>query len=343
MIRRNCFVITLGMVLLVASLPALGQQKEQIEQVLQQIEYEVDKYNFVARPGDVDEEYKYVVNFETVIELTPLNRKVNYTEAIYQKYAELVDATPREYLPEEEIRNYLKTQKKPAFTIRVATTYASKAGVQRQDHEVKLYAISEQKAKELVQGFITVCVVGGSMTKRKYLEDSIPEQEEKKKELNLQVEKLEKEIPEIEVEMKNYSLVPDTAKASLENKRWLNEVDLVGVKARMEVAQEMIKKYPPGRMPVELDNIRITAQIELASLLAQQKKINEILESAKNHVKLMMKSIAQREKLNESHRAIRNCDVKIRNSQEQIEDLSSQTFKVSNNRVTILPLNERGK
>ncbi|KPK78167.1 MAG: hypothetical protein AMJ79_00640 [Phycisphaerae bacterium SM23_30] len=339
MAGRNCFVITLGLVLGFISLPTMGQQQEQIEQVSQPIEFLVSKDGVVRRPKNLGDEYKFaaIVSVSQDDVLWP-------GSLTHQKFLEFVEATPMKYLLEEDICQLFKTQAELIFTIKTIPDLAiRKYHETYHAHTFIFYAPSEQKAKELVRGFVDICTYGGPIKERQRLEGLIQEQEEKKKELNQQIEKSPKVIAEIEAEMKQYPRLSSEVRVTVESRKWLIEIDLAGVRARVNTAQEMIKKYTPSRVPQELENTRITAQIELASLLAQQEKINEILKNADTHDELSRESSKHTNIMIRAQNKLGNCNFNISYCQEHIKDLLSQTFKVENNRVTILPLEERGK
>ena len=157
--------------------------------------------------------------------------------------------------------------------------------------QIRLLYPSAEEAKKCVQAWfdvydMDVCYNAQKdcLNVRKKLVQMLPEYIEKLKKAQADLAQPQQEIEKYQ----EFADITHEALTGLTTQRRMLEVDLAGIKARIEACQEMLAKS--GNMPAarkdQIETARVTAEIELRGLDAKRAEIDRIVEGAQKRQKL---------------------------------------------------------
>jgi hypothetical protein len=138
----------------------------------------------------------------------------------------------------------------------------------------------------------------------------------------------------------------------LTTERRLLDVDLAGIRARIDAAEEIIARIggeggrgPEGgirRRIEQLEDIKVTAEIDLAGLAARRKVLDEMIQAGKDREALVAKR-------NDSHKAVDMLDSnidqlqsKLQNYRNTLTTYSKSLFALKDNKIVIHPIKWTG-
>jgi hypothetical protein len=108
-----------------------------------------------------------------------------------------------------------------------------------------------------------------------------------------------REIAELSRQLKDAEVLDVQVINDLRTQRRLLEVDLAGVKARVQACAEILKRELPESRREQVENLKLTAEIELAGLDARQQRIETIIDQSQ-------KALALNSRLNSARAASAN-------------------------------------
>jgi hypothetical protein len=126
----------------------------------------------------------------------------------------------------------------------------------------------------------------------------------------------------------------EAAFSDLKVKRTLLKVDLAGVKARLKVIDKKLNGEPPpeGTILTRLSDLKVTAEIDLASLAAQQQSLDDLIDDQNRLSKLVRMQIQQSQVRN----IVTKAESVVEISDEILADLLP--FQLVNETVEIRPV-----
>lgn len=252
-----------------------------------------------------------------------------YLSDLSVRLPEFVDKTPREVLADDVVRAFLKTQLGHAIIlrrveplgrgvprgarpssmgpmtgsvpVRPPSAYAgtsSSAMRYRIGQEGPLVygfvilAPTAERAKELARALITVYNHGWAYPERRMYLKAAEEQRARLPKLRAQLKEAKASLAKAEAEMDRYEKIGQDGMASLRKEKWIVEVRLAGVRARLKAAAKLEpdrRRLPPeaaNRLKERMEGIRIVAEVELAGLLASKARIDELIKSGAKYEQL---------------------------------------------------------
>jgi hypothetical protein len=149
--------------------------------------------------------------------------------------------------------------------------------------EFAFFAHSVEEAKQVADDFLHCYDHGFLSLLRKPVEDRKAELIRARDEAAPHVAELEKELATAKVEAKGIERLDDATISDLKVKRTLLMVELAGVKARVAAIEKRMKDLRPTlpaneQLNSKLVDLKVSADIDLASLAAQQKVLEELLD-----------------------------------------------------------------
>jgi chromosome segregation ATPase len=145
-------------------------------------------------------------------------------------------------------------------------------------------AASVEQAKELARALVTIYNVGYVRFERQELLKALEEAKEKLAKLAPELEKAQDQAKRDQEATNALPDIPEQTINDLKTRRWLLDVDLAGVRARVEAAQKLSAELKGDAAKTaryeQTEVIKTTAQIDLADLLARQERVTVILADA---------------------------------------------------------------
>jgi len=265
--------------------------------------------------------------------------------------ANMVDSTPPDDLPSEDIRRFLSTQYGQAIRYRALNLQPKPpAGEHPTDeerrkareecvHEYRILTSTPRRAEELARALILVYNTTQDKEKQAALEileglkKELPELKSARDKARASYDALRSrlnDLPEIR---------PETVSA-LETKKWLLAVDCAGAKTKQSAVQKLMLES--GELSdaarEQLEEIRITVHIELAGIVARQEKVHEILKIAQDRAELLPKYEAAEIRLKNARTELEKHEQRTENYTQFLESSIFDHFKVENNTILIQPI-----
>jgi len=210
-----------------------------------------------------------------------------------------------------------------------------------------LLAGSEHEARKLAEVFINE-IKDSAFTELRRKESDLEKYRGK-------IERLEKEIPKRkqdenalrtklkELKKKTYYRSADDAQNSI--LQWNNllnmiEVDIAGIKARLSKIREI--RIDKGRTTPTVDEMEVTAEVDLAEALAKKNAAKSHREKALNFLELAEKAENLSRQLSDKQKALSIYSEKVNRLEEKLLELKESTkpVEVVNNEVVIYPVPE---
>jgi hypothetical protein len=207
--------------------------------------------------------------------------------------------------------------------------------------EYTLVAPSVEEAKQFAEDFLHAYDEGFVPWLQKSVEEGKAALEKSRDEARPKLIDLDKRIAAASREVEGVEYLDPQAMSDLKVKRTLLKVELAGVKARVSSIEEKLKEGLQARRPVEfvdkLTDLKVSADIEQASLAAQQKVLDELLDGQRR-----LAEIARlRNERNPYAEQIKTADEGLPRCDEILADL--KPFQLVDETVVIRPLRFRAE
>jgi len=282
----------------------------------------------MERPADLGSEYKYVARFWVEGRYVPWMSDELEKEELQKIFSQLMNKSGFKLPDFDALRPFFDTEIGGAIKFS-----QDKEGLYAFD----IYGIDHRQTNERAYGVYVVCKFGGYQMELQRQAEELKQQEERLGILRMEMLEAQLHVERSErAAQKKYGGLTKEVRTTLESRKWQLEVDLAGLKARMNMAQVM-KKDTGVEIRLELEKIQVNGQIEMAGIMAQKDKIGEILKMADEYDSQILPHLEQLSVL--EYEMMRT---EIAHEQLQKKELSTD-FEVKNNMITIYPLKEEGK
>jgi len=104
--------------------------------------------------------------------------------------------------------------------------------------------------------------------------------------LRAQLKEAKASMAKVQAELDRYEQVDKEGMAALRKEKWIVEVKIAGVRARLKAAAKLEPKHRGLSLVERIEDIRIVAEVELAGLLASKARIDELIKSGAKYEKL---------------------------------------------------------
>ena len=350
----SLFVVTI-VALGVAALPAFAAQKEAKVKILE-TPYVLEKP--AGNTLIVESRYVAIVRGlapalgdgyapKSTVFASPRSSSANIRNSL----ARMVDSTPPEDLPSEDIRRFLSTQGGQAIRYRALNLQpAPPSGTHPTDeerrkareecvHEYRILTSTPRRAEELARALILVYNTTRDKEKQAMLAD-LEGHKKKLPELKSACDKAQASYDPLRSRLDTLAEIRAETVSALETKKWLLAVDWAGAKTKQDAVQELMKES--GELSEaalqQLEEIRITVHIELAGIVARRARVDEILKIAQNRAELLPKYEAAEIRLKNAQIELERHERLIESSTQYSESSMFDHFKVENNTILIQPI-----
>lgn len=199
--------------------------------------------------------------------------------------------------------------------------------------EYVFYAEDAELAKQLAADFVEVYDHGFLLWLRKLAEEKKRKLIAARDEAVPKLADLQKQIDEATRALEGVEKLEYTTVNELKAKRTLLKVDLAGVNARLETIDDRLKNVEAGRLGTRLEELKVAAQVDLASLSGQQKALDEVIDAQRRLGALGMLKI---QKLYPLRDAIKQAERELPRCEEVLGDLIP--FQLVDGTVVIRPV-----
>ena len=160
--------------------------------------------------------------------------------------------------------------------------------------EFLILAPSEDRAKQLVAALIVVYNQGWAHPQRQLHLEQADALEAELPRLQAKLREAEARQAEVQAQIDKCEDIGADALSALKAEKWLLEVRLTGIKARLEAAEKILAtekerarvRNDPSVHAAPLEKILIDGRIELADLLARQARVGELVKSGTRRAQL---------------------------------------------------------
>jgi len=330
MFRRSLILVLCG-IMVSMILPAQGQErlfKDELKTNLEIINFGEEQAQ--VRPADLGDEYKYVARFSVEKQYVPWLSVELKQEELQEMFSLLVDKSGLKLPSFDNLRPFFNTE------IGGAIRFSQhKEGYYTFD----IYGADKNQTLNRAYGVYMVCNFGGRVSELQQREDQLKQQEEYLDNLRMDLLRAQLHVERSEREaQKQYGGLTKEVRTSLESRRWLLEVDLAGLEARMRMAEQM--KTKSRAADEELARIKVNTQIELAGIMAQKDKIEEILRMADEYDSQVLPHLEQ---LSELEYEMARTQIAHEQLQKQLQKNEPPKFKVKDDLIMVFPLKDEGK
>lgn len=206
--------------------------------------------------------------------------------------------------------------------------------------EIALLAQTVEQAKQLARGLIAAYDVGWTEHERQNLLHAIEQNKRELAQLQPRLDEAAKLRKTLTDKAEKFPDIPQKTIDELKTKGWLLEVELAGVRARIDAGEKLWKGLTKitREMHSGIELGKIAAQIDMAGLLGQRQRVKKLLEEAEGRKAAYWKL----EKHERRFGPIRGRKLELEdNTGSAQETLASDLFKpleVVGNRATIQPI-----
>jgi hypothetical protein len=211
-----------------------------------------------------------------------------------------------------------------------------------------ILAPSEEQARERAEALIRLLDAAIAVPLQRELHRQREQQEET-------IDSLRKQLAETEERAKqtveDYERIADTAVShdelsQLKTERRLLEVELAGIRARIETAEEILAKLkelqkaagrPADARILKVEDLKITAEIDLAGLAARRKALDLLIEEGNKRAELNMR---RNEQLGQVEKLRRRLDEEERGfgGLQDVMERYSQLYSLEDDKVVVRPI-----
>ena len=326
MFKRNLLLVLCGIVVAM-SWPAEGQErlfKDELKTSLEIIGFGEEQA--LERPADLGSEYKYVARFSVEWQYIPWLSVELKREELQKVFSSLVDTTGFKLPSFDKLHPFFNSE------IGGAIRFShDKGGLYTFD----IYGTDKNQTINRAYGVYVVCKNGGYGFKTLQQAEELKGQEEYLDSLRMSLLEAQLHVESSErAAQSKYGGLTKEVRTTLESRKWQLEVDLAGLKARMNMALHM-KQDTGVEIRLELEKIQVNGQIEMAGIMAQKDKIGEILKMADEYDSQVLPHLEQLSELE-----YEMARTQIEHEQLQKKELSTD-FEVKDNMITIYPLKDK--
>ncbi|MFC1782518.1 hypothetical protein ACFL02_02910 [Planctomycetota bacterium] len=281
-------------------------------------------------------DYKYMARFVLETENAPWLFGGAKEDEIQKTFSEMVDFAAAEFPIRLNFQQLFKTQWGKSIRFHSESNGEFSFEIYLPTGENK------ERAEVVMDGiFFNICKRGWPKVAQKRIEIAIMESESEIGALRIRLLHAEKELRDKENQAREqYGALSKDTRTILESRKWQLEVDQAGLEARMKMTEQMTKTTSKNEVRSELEMIKVNTQIELAGLLAQKDKINEILKLVTEYDKQIKPHMEQ---LHDIQAQMAEVEAMLQYENNRRMHLSQVQFKVKDNTVSIYPLKEKGK
>ena len=314
MFKQSLVLVICG-ILSILILPVEGQ------------EIKFSKVEAQERPANLGEEYTFGCRFSVEKKYVPWLSDKLTKEELQDAFSQLVESVI--VTTSDRLRTFLTTEVGGAIRFS-----QDKEGI----WSVDIFGIDDNQAQDRAEVVYNVCRSGGVKMQRQHHAEQLKEQEERIDNLRMDLLSAQLHVERSEREaQKQYGGLSKEVRVSLESRKWQLEVDLAGVEARIKSVGQMhdVDVSNPRGME-EIMKIRINAQVEMAGIMAQKDKIEEILRMANEYDSQVLPHLEQ---LSELEYEMARTQI----AHEQLQKKEPPEFEVKDNTIFVFPLKEVGK
>jgi hypothetical protein len=204
-------------------------------------------------------------------------------------------------------------------------------------YEFKFVAPTPDRAETLAKTFIRLYNLLVVEPQRLKEIESIKIEKQRQPQLIARVENAQKQVENLQSQLKQYPLVLPETINTLETQKWLVSVDLAGVRAKIE-AIKLLKSKNSGAAGDKLADSMIVAQIELSDFLARQDKIESILTFSEKRNRVLIELEHAGHELNEAAPIQKAGEQKIKDRTHNLDTWYFQPLKPIDNTITVQPI-----
>jgi len=252
-------------------------------------------------------------------------------------FAQLAAMIPKEKLPADSLLSCFTKGpgRVPFLTISLAKY--SDGAVERSLKRFEILAPTEEKARGLASTLLVLFDQGLTRQFQIHMHKSKRAAEGHLEVKRKELKEADRESGQLQKQLETPVVVDLDSLAELRTQRHLLSVDLAGAKARVLAAErflEMKTALRQGREHVE--NLKITAEIELAGLAARQQALDSLIKTGEERVDLQNRAKLSRRRVDEAEHWVAQYEEALSNADEAIELLGP--FRLRDGKVVIRPV-----
>lgn len=207
-------------------------------------------------------------------------------------------------------------------------------------HEFLILAPSEERARQLVRALIVVYNHGWAYPRRKDALQAFENEKARLPELQAHLAEAEKRLADIQAKVDRHEDIGEEGLSALKSEKWLLEVKLAGVKARLKAVGRLAG---PGQgrgdeYHVQLATIRLTTEIDLADLLARMGRADQLIVSATKRQRLERELQQAHHPVAEGRHGVERCENSIAGNEQNAKSELYAPFKLLDEAVPIHPI-----
>ena len=328
MFKKSLILVSIWIVVSM-SLPVEGQEIPLMKQMAIDAKILPIPETKKDRPDDLSDEYSFVACFSVEKQYVPWLTLELTKKEMQKEFNSLVDKSGFKLPSFDALRPFFH------FEIGGAIRFT-------QEHEgvykFEIYGKDMDQAMNRAVGVYLVSKYGGHQMQVQHQAEELKEQEVRLDNLRIDLLSAQLHVERSEREAKKqYGGLSKEVRTSLESRKWQLEVDLAGVIARINSVEQMQDVSLPQ---LELIKIRINAQVELAGIMAQKDKIEEILRMADEYDSQVLPHLEQ---LSELEYEMARTQIAHEQLQKQLQKNEPPKFKVKDDLIIVFPLKDEGK
>ena len=197
----------------------------------------------------------------------------------------MVDATTKEDLPSDEIRELLRSGR--AIPRPFLTSMSPKPSLLNR-RDISIVTTTMEQAKELALGLIAAHDAWWKKNRRPYLLARVKQAKQELAKVEAEHSEAAKQVAQDQATLKQVRPLSSETLSELTARQLMLDVDLAGLRAKIQAAQKLWEKLDGQKTALrdQLEVIKTTAQVELAELLARQEHLSAILQANERLQKL---------------------------------------------------------
>lgn len=202
--------------------------------------------------------------------------------------------------------------------------------------EFQILAPTEDEARELASTMLFLFDQGLTRPVQVQLHKSKRAAEVQLEEMRKEHQEAKDEYGQLHEKIRAPVLVNTDSLAELRTQRHLLAVDLAGAKARVSAAERFLEKKAPGQGREHVENLKITAEIELAGLAARQEALDSLIRAGEQRIDLQRRYSEAVLRSNRASESVSKYEEWLSKAEEAIELLGP--FQLHGGKVVIRPV-----
>jgi len=203
--------------------------------------------------------------------------------------------------------------------------------------EFQILAPTEDEARELASTMLFLFDQGLIRPVQIQLHKSKRAAEEQLEEMRKEHQEAKDEYGQLHEKIRAPVLVNTDSLAELRTQRHLLAVDLAGAKARVLAAERFLETEKAlGQDREHIENLKITAEIELAGLAARQEALDSLIRAGEQRIELQHRYSKAVSRSNQASRSVSKYEEWLSKAEEAIELLGP--FRLHGGKVVIRPV-----